>query len=222
MKFNIFSSMIHSGANTDKNRIHKGAGTANTKPAENNPKCKIIRIGGHKLRKTKSIERRLKDVKPDDRVVLEYNGNYCDYDWAAIASNPDGEHMPAVNFGQFRELYNYTLARIQTIGAKAALLTLPSLLPQRYFDHVSRNLNRKHIMHWIGDDVCNLNRWREEFNDEILSLASQHQVPLIDISKDLLQRSHIDDCYTDDGMHPNSTGQGVITEIVAEWNRSLS
>ena len=217
MKFNIFSSMIHSGATTGKNRIHKGAGTANTEPAEYKPKCKIIRIGGHQLREKKSIDRRLKDIKPHDYVVLEYNGNYCDYDWAAISAYPDGDHRPATNFGQFRETYDYAITRIQSLGASAVLLSLPALLPQRHFDHISHNLDRKHILLWLHNDVCTLNRWHDEYNDEILSLAAQYGVPVIDISNALLRLNHTDDCYTDDGMHLNTTGQGVIAEIVGEW-----
>ena len=217
MKYSLFTTMIHNGGTNTKNRPRKGAGIGN--PSEDKPQCRIVRIGGRKLRNKKSIERHLKGIKAGDRVVLQYAGNYCDYDWAAVSANPDGEHLPAVNFGQFRELYNYAIRQIQTLGATAALLTLPALLPQRFFDHICRNLNRSHILHWVGDDVCRFNRWREEYNDEILSLASHHGLPVIDISRDLLQRSHIENCYDDNGMLPNSSGQAVIAELVAEWNR---
>ena len=161
MKYSLFTTMIHNGGTNTKNRPRKGAGNGN--PSEDKPQCRIVRIGGRKLRNKKSIERHLKGIKAGDRVVLQYVGNYCDYDWAAVSANPDGEHLPAVNFGQFRELYNYAIRQIQTLGATAALLTLPALLPQRYFDHICRNLNRSHILHWVGDDVCRFNRWREEY-----------------------------------------------------------
>ncbi len=217
MRYSIFHNMIHGDA-ISHNHPHKGAGQSKSKLSK--PECKVIRIGGHKLREQKSIERRLKGIEAGDCVALEYGGNYCEYDWAAISSYPDADHSPAVSFGQFRETYSYAISRLQAIGAHVALLTLPAMLPQRYFDHISRNLNHKHILHWLGDDVCNLSRWREEFNDEILSLASQHQLPVIDISKALLQRSHAEDGYANDGMHPNSTGHGIIAELVANWQRS--
>ncbi len=217
MRYSIFSNMINGGTSA-KNRPSKGAGSSRASHAEATPSCRIVRIGGHKLREKKSLDRRLKDVKAGDWVVLEYGGNYCDYDWAAISAYPDGEHSPAFSFGQFREIYSYAITRIQALGAKAALLTLPALLPQRYFDHVSRNLDRKHILHWLRNDVCNLNRWHDEYNDEILSLAAQYHILVIDISKDLLLLSHAEDCYKDDGMHPNGRGQGVIAELVANWH----
>lgn len=216
MKYSLFYTMIHGGNTTAKNRPHKGGSSSNPS-SSTEPGCKIVRIGGHKLREKKSIDRRLKGVKAGDYIIIEYGGNYCDYNWAAIAAYPDSDHQPAFSFGQFRETYDYAITRIQSLGAKAALLTLPALLPQRYFDHVSHNLDHKRILHWLGNDVCNLNNWRDEYNDEILSLAAQRQVPVIDISNALLRLSHADNCYNDDGMHPNSVGHGVITEMVNGW-----
>ena len=217
MKYSLLYNMIHGGNTTAKNRPTKGGGSGNPSPSHSEPGYKIVRIGGHKLREKKSIDRRLKGVKAGDYVIFEYGGNYWDYNWAAVSAYPDGEHQPAFSFGQFREAYDYAIARTQALEAKAVLLTLPALLPQRYFDHVSRNLDHKRILHWLRDDVCNLNHWRDEYNDEILSLASQHQVPVIDISNALLRRSHADDCYSDDGMHPNSRGHGVIAELIDGW-----
>ena len=216
MKYSLFYTMIHGGNTTAKNHPHKGGSSSNPS-SSTEPGCKIVRIGGHKLREKKSIDRRLKGVKAGDYIIIEYGGNYCDYNWAAIAAYPDSDHQPAFSFGQFRETYDYAITRIQSLGAKAALLTLPALLPQRYFDHVSHNLDHKHILLWLDNDVCTLNRWHDEYNDEILSLAAQYGVPVIDISNALLRLSHTDDCYADDGMHPNSTGHGLIAEMVGEW-----
>lgn len=218
MNNGIFINTIHSNIHSAKQNVSKGGHSVRQHLAEHLPSCRIVRIGNSQGKIGRGIDRRLRGLKKGDRVVLEYGGNYCNYDWAAVAANPDGEHTPATGYGQFREIYTYALAKIRALGAEAILLSLPAMLPQRYFDHIVRNLNRDNILQWLGGDVCSLNRWREQYNDEIASLASQHHLPLIDISAAFLQRHHIEDCYTSDGMHPNTAGRMVISELVADWN----
>ena len=65
--------------------------------------------------------------------------------------------------------------------------------------------------------MCNLDHWQEQYNEEIASLAAQYSLPLIDINPMFLNRHYLEECYTSDGMHPNSTGQAVINELVADW-----
>ncbi|MBR1835489.1 MAG: SGNH/GDSL hydrolase family protein [Bacteroidales bacterium] len=221
MNYSILSSMIQTviiGAKKAK-IISRGGATSTDTERSAHPKTHILRIGIHVDRHNRWLDRRLKEVKDGDLVVLEYGGNYCNFDWAAISANPDADHLPLLSFGQFREFYGNAITKCQAIGARVALLTLPTLLPQRYFDLVSRNLNRDNLRQWIGGDVCSLSRWNEQYNEEILSLAAQYQVPVIDINPSFLQHHYLEDCYSDDGMRPNSTGHTVIAELVADWER---
>jgi hypothetical protein len=219
MNYSILSSMIQSGINGAKKAksISRGGASSTNTEGSAKPKTHILRIGVHVDRHNRWLDRRLRGVKKDDLVVLEYGGNYCNFDWAAISSNPDIDHRPLLSFGQFREFYANAITKCQAIGARVALLTLPTLLPQRYFDHISRGLNRTAILQWLGGDVCNLNHWQEQYNEEIASLAAQYSLPLIDINPMFLNRHYLEECYTSDGMHPNATGQAVINEIVANW-----
>lgn len=218
MSYGILANMIQSSVNNDKRVALRGGGSAKKPLGERKPECRIIAIGTHKGRHNRSLDRRLKGLREGDRVVLEYGGDYCKYNWAAIASNPDGYHESELSFGQFRETYTHAIAKIKSLGAQPVLLTLPTLLPQRFFDHISRNLNRDNLLQWLGGDVCSLNRWQEQFNEEILSLAAQHQLAVIDINNAFLQHNYMENCYRSDGMHPNSIGDAVIEELVANWN----
>ena len=222
MNYHFLSSMIQnsiSGTKMSNIKSHGGS-TPSGKSAQ--PQCTIVRIGKRPGRHHLRLNRILKELHKGDRVVLEFEGNYCDYDWAAISANPDGEHMPQMNFGNFRDTYTAALEKIQEKGAHIALLTLPALLPQRYFYHISRGLKPTAILHWLGGDVCNLNHWQEQYNEEIVSLAAQHGLPVIDINPMFLQRHYLDEGYKSDGMHPNATGQAVINEIVADWQARQS
>ncbi|MDY6289728.1 MAG: SGNH/GDSL hydrolase family protein [Bacteroidales bacterium] len=221
MNYSILSSMIQSGINGAKKAksISRGGASSTNTEGSAKPKTHILRIGIHVDRHNRWLDRRLRGVKKDDLVVLEYGGNYCNFDWAAISSNPDIDHRPLLSFGQFREFYANAITKCQAIGARVALLTLPTLLPQRYFDLVSRNLNRDNLKQWMGGDVCSLSRWNEQYNEEILSLAAQYQVPVIDINPSFLRHHFLEDCYSDDGMRPNNIGHTVIAELVADWER---
>lgn len=221
MHYSILSSMIQSGINEARKAgaISKGNTADASTESVHLPKTYILRIGTHVNRHNRWLDRRLKGVKAGDLVVLEYGGNYCNFDWAAISSNPEIDHLPLLKFGQFRDFYSNAIAKCQAIGARVALLTLPTLLPQRYFDLASRNLNRDNLKQWLGGDVCSLSRWNEQYNEEILSLAAQYQVPVIDINPSFLRHHYLEDCYSDDGMHPNSVGHTVIAELVAAWER---
>ena len=142
MSYGILANMIQSSVNNDKRVALRGGGSAKKPQGERKPECRTIVIGTHKGRHNRSLDRRLKGLREGDRVVLEYGGDYCKYNWAAIASNPDGYHESELSFGQFRETYTHAIAKIKSLGAQPVLLTLPTLLPQRFFDHISRNLNR--------------------------------------------------------------------------------
>lgn len=217
MNYTILTRMFHSGSSGTRRAVGS-SGTRAVSPAS--PQTLILRIGTHRSRHNRWLDRRLKNVHEGDTVVLEYGGNYCEFDWAAIAAHPDVDHLPAVNFGQFREFYHSAIGKCLAKGARVVLLTLPTLLPQRYFDFVSRNLDRDNILHWLGNDACSLSHWNEQYNEEILSLAAQYQLPVIDINPTFLRHHYLEDCYAINGMHPNNIGHSFIAELVAEWERN--
>ncbi len=217
MNYRFLSSMIQHSINGTKMSTIRGNGGTAQSGRDPQPSFTIVRIGRQPGRHHLRLNRILKELKEDKLFVLEYEGNYCDYDWAAISAYPNRDHQSHIGFGSFRDTYTSILEKIQASGARIALLTLPTLLPQRYFDHISRGLNRTAILQWLGGDVCNLNHWQEQYNEEIVSLAAHHNLSVIDINPMFLQRHYLDDIYKSDGMHPNSTGQAVINEIVANW-----
>ena len=217
MNYRLLSSMIQSGIGGTKTPATRSHGGSTRSVERRQSAYTIVPIGRRPGRHHLRLNSILKELNDDSVAVLQYEGNYCQYDWAAISANPDGEHLPRTSFGSFRDTYAHALERLQAAGIRSALLTLPTLLPQRYFDHISRGLNRTAILQWLGGDVCNLNHWQEQYNEEIASLAAQYSLPLIDINPLFLNRHYLEECYTADGMHPNATGQAVINELVANW-----
>lgn len=148
-------------------------------------------------------------------IFLELGGNDCDFIWSEIAENPDREHVAKTPLAKFAELYKELIEEIQRNGGKPILLTLPPLDPQRYFKWVSRGINSENILKWLGD-VNMIYRWQELYNVEVMLLATQMAVPIIDIRSAFLKCNHYSDYLCSDGIHPNSQGYELIYKTIAE------
>ena len=147
-------------------------------------------------------------------MVLEFGGNDCNFDWKAIASNPMGVHKPEVSLSQFHDLYVKVIEKVRSVGATPVMLSLPALLPQRFFDFVSKGLDKDNILRWLGGDVNYNSNWHEQYNLEVFKLGAELQVQVIDISTVFLELRSLGDYYCSDGMHPNEAGHALIAEVV--------
>ena len=174
----------------------------------------LSRFGSTILGGLNNIDRHLREIHPGDRVVLEFGGNDCNFDWKAISDNPMAVHKPEVSLSQFHDLYVKLIEKVRSVGAIPVLLSLPALLPQRFFDFVSKGLNKDNILKWLGGDVSYISNWHEQYNLEIFKLAAQYNVQVIDISTVFLERRALGDYYCEDGMHPNEAGHELIAETI--------
>ena len=182
----------------------------------------LSRFGNTILGGLKNFDRHLREIKHGDRVVLEFGGNDCNYDWKAISSNPMGSHKPEINLSQFHDLYVKLIEKIRAVGATPILLSLPALLPQRFFDFVSKGLDRENILKWLGGDVNYISNWHEQYNLEVFKIAAQYQVEIIDITTIFLERRALGDYYCTDGMHPNEAGHALIAETILTSGKLIS
>ena len=174
----------------------------------------LSRFGSTILGGLNNFDRHLREIRPGDRVVLEFGGNDCNFDWKAVAANPVAKHTPEVSLTQFHDLYVRLIEKVRAVGAVPILLSLPALLPQRFFDFVSKGLDRDNIMKWLGGDVGYISNWHEQYNLEVFKLASQYHVQVIDITSIFLERRALGDFYCADGMHPNEAGHALIAETI--------
>ena len=174
----------------------------------------LSRFGSTILGGLKNLDRHLREIQPGDTVVLEFGGNDCNFDWKAIAEDPYKEHKPSVTLEEFRKLYREAIEKVLSVGAKPVLLSLPAILPLRFFDFVSQGLNKDNILLWLGGDTNTIANWHEQYNLEIFKIGAEQGVPVIDISTTFLSRRGLGDCYCIDGMHPNELGHDIIAEAI--------
>lgn len=155
-----------------------------------------------------------------DAVVMDFGGNECNYDWAKIAADPTGEHFPAVTPGDFTENYRRLIRMVKANNMTPMLMTLPPLIPQRFFDWWCAGLDQEAVKQWLGDP-CNIYAHQERYSRAVEKLAWEEQVPLVDVRGEFLNYGHLGDLMCMDGTHPNSAGQALIVKAFRDYGRKV-
>ena len=66
-------------------------------------------------------------------------------------------------------------------------------------------------MKWLGS-ISHISDHQASYSSAVEDLAAREQVPLVDIRSAFLKHGTILDLICEDGTHPNSKGQQIITE----------
>lgn len=143
-------------------------------------------------------------------VVLEFGGNDCDFDWRAIAAQPELDREPNTAIDRFAVLYRRAIALVRQAGSTPVLANLPPISAEKYLNWICRSgLSRENILHWLGDENA-IYRYQERYSHLIESLARQEQTGLVDLRSVFLNNRSINGLLCDDGIHPNKNGQKLI------------
>lgn len=152
-------------------------------------------------------------LKPGEVAVIEYGGNDCDLDWKAVSEHPEQKQFGKVPVEKFKENLAEMVRRARHADALPVLVTPPPLIAQRYFDWVSRGLNRENILGYLGD-VEAIFHWQANYAEHVRQLAEEMQVLLVDIRSCMLEKD-MRELMCIDGIHPNARGHAVIYEAVS-------
>ncbi len=148
-----------------------------------------------------------------DYIALEFGGNDCNFDWGEISTYPGKEHLPHTPLDLFMLKYIEMINEVKKCGSFPVLLTLPPIVSQKYFSWISRELNAENILHWLGD-VEQISRWHQKYNLAIYQLAKNCCTPLIDINREFLKITNLQNLFCEDGIHPNKEGHKLISSII--------
>jgi lysophospholipase L1-like esterase len=165
----------------------------------------------------KMLQHRL-EKRSFDIVVLEYGGNDCDFNWKEIAERPYDKHVPNTSLATFIDIYLKMINLLKEKCIKPIIATLPPLEPQRFFDWFCKGLNKDNILKWLGT-VNTIYRWQEKYSRAIEYIANKTDTLVVDIRGAFLEYFRIDDLLCEDGTHPNSKGQNVITETFLNFSK---
>ena len=70
------------------------------------------------------MQRKLTHYDDQTLILLSFGGNDCDYNWAEIAADPDGIHMPHTPPEEFSSLYRDAVAFARASGAEVAAASI--------------------------------------------------------------------------------------------------
>ena len=149
-------------------------------------------------------------------TVLELGGNDCDFDWAAVAADPDGEYQAKTPADEFLEDYREAIGLVRDSGAVPIVLTLPPIHSERYLRFICRGgLDRDNIVRWLGD-VEHISRWQEDYSEMAREAARAEGVRCVDLRSAFPREPGTLAKYLcEDGIHPSRLGQRLIFHALA-------
>lgn len=150
-------------------------------------------------------------------AVIEFGGNDSDIDWRAVSEDPERELFPAkVSIADFKAALSTMVARARAHGMRPILVTPLPLVAERYFEWVSRGLNRPNILKYLGASEF-IYRWQERYDIAARVVASETRTRLFDIRTRFLQEKRLDELMSIDGIHPNERGHLLIKGEVSAF-----
>ncbi len=166
----------------------------------------------------KTLEKKLAKGMGCDFVVMDFGGNDCDFDWQAISDDPTADYKPNTPLDVFAQTYRDIIHMLKEKAIRPILTTLPPIEPQRFFDWFCKDLNKENILKWLGG-VSTIYRYQENYSRTVEAIAKEENVLLVDLRGAFLRHRRIDDLLCEDGTHPNTKGQELITAAFANFAR---
>lgn len=151
------------------------------------------------------------ELEPGALAVIEFGGNDCDLDWKGTSENPDVPQYGKVPLEKFGENLRAMVEKVRAAGMRPILVTPPPLVAQRYFAWVSKNLNPKRVLDYLGD-VEHIYRWQERYALLVRSVAREMNIALVDVRDLFLAHPRMTDLICADGIHPNEKGHAMMFE----------
>lgn len=144
-------------------------------------------------------------------ALIEFGGNDCAMDWAAVAADPEADHQPKTQPTQFTAQLEELVMRMRTAGLQPILAVPTPLFAPRYFDWVTKQLDRVAVLAFLGD-VQRIYRWQELYAIAVLNTAAKLNCPALDLRTPFLEQKHYENFLCIDGIHPNAAGHALMLE----------
>ena len=159
--------------------------------------------------------RKIKNEPPTGggHALIEFGGNDCNMDWAAVAANPDADHQPKTPPAQFAAELEELIARLRAAGMQPMLAVPTPLHAVRYFEWVTRGLDSAAVLSFLGD-MHRVYRWQELYAATVLRIAAKENCPIVDLRSPFLERMNYENLICIDGMHPNAAGHALMFEAI--------
>ncbi len=171
------------------------------------------RFGCTVTKASQLLEKQLAKHEVFDIALMDFGGNDCDFDWQAVNTTPDGEHLAKTPPQLFQSTYVQMIKTLKEHGVRPIIMTLPPIMPQLYLQWFCRKLNlqEENLLHWLGD-VNTIYRYQELYSKIVEQIAYEQQISLIDVRALFLNQLNLRKYLCEDGIHPNSEGQALMEQ----------
>jgi len=146
-------------------------------------------------------------------ALIEFGGNDCNMEWAAVAANPVAVHQPKTPPAQFAAELEEIVGLVRAAGMQPMLAVPTPLHTARYFDWITKGLDSSAVLSFLGD-MHRVYRWQELYAVTVLRIAAKQNCPVVDLRSPFLERDHYEDLLCIDGMHPNAAGHALMFETI--------
>ena len=163
------------------------------------------------------IEEYLDTINPEEKnvLVLSIGGNDADYDWVQVGLTPSLHHSSKTDYRDFKRYLSDTTKKLLAKNVKVIFVTLFPIHNERYFYNIiNKKANGKNVLKFLNNDLSNLSRHQELFNNAIIANALKYNCEIIDIRSIFLDAIDYLDYCSNDGIHPTNAGQKCIADIV--------
>lgn len=163
-----------------------------------------------------TLEQSLQRGLDCEYVLLEYGGNDCDFDWAAVAADPERPHLPHTPLPEFKKQLQDMIDLLRKNKIAPMLMSLPPISAERYLDFiVSRGPNRENIMRFLGD-CQQIYRFHEMYSLAVTGLALRNQCLYVPMREAFLAEPGSPGMICNDGIHPNEKGHLLMQRVFTD------
>lgn len=154
------------------------------------------------------------DNSKQNFVFFCLGGNDADFDWKAVGDTPDLEHTMRTPLKEFSRLLNETINKLQSHNVKVILSTIMPIHSQLYFDNViSKIANSENVKEFLQNDLTNIHRVQECYNNEIVKTALKNNCLLLDVRTPMMMTKDYIKYFCEDGIHPNENGYKYLSQL---------
>ncbi len=158
------------------------------------------------------------DINKKNLLVISLGGNDADYDWEKVGINPSLSHGPKTSYQDFKKYLDDMTKTLKNNNIKIVFITLFPLNNEYYFNNIINKISDgKNVLKFLNNDISNLSRHQELFNNAIIENAIKNKCEIIDLRSVFLNDINYLNYCSKDGIHPNELGQEYIANIVSDY-----
>ena len=162
------------------------------------------------------LDHHLPSIENAEYAILCYGGNDSDYNWRAIAANPQAEHHPKTAIGVFEKTYARIIGKVRAAGITPVVMSLPPMDSSKYYNFLTSVFSseeKRNVSRWLKGGASAIQAGHELYNDAVKRIAASTDAILVDVSSAFKSP---DQYLCADGIHINAHGQHVIADLIGK------